>query len=90
MPEAIFRTQDVTKVYDTGSTQVQVLAGLELGQSVITHPSDAIADGVAITEREAQYPPQPSPDSDDLDGDMQSAAHDGSTVPFVICAPTQS
>ena len=54
MPEAIFRTQGVTKVYDTGSTQVHALAGLEPGQSVITHPSDAIANGVAITEREAQ------------------------------------
>ena len=28
--------------------------GLRHGQHVITHPSDAIADGVAITEREAQ------------------------------------
>ena len=54
MPEAIFRTQGVTKVYDTGSTQVHALAGLGPGQRVITHPSDAIADGVAITEREAQ------------------------------------
>ncbi|MBU3260375.1 hypothetical protein KPG71_10155 [Roseovarius sp. PS-C2] len=49
-----FRTRGVTRVYDTGSTQVLVSAGLEPGQRVITHPSDAIADGVAITEREAQ------------------------------------
>lgn len=45
------------QVIETGrrnSSSVQVLAGLEPGQSVITHPSDAIADGVAITEREAQ------------------------------------
>lgn len=30
MPEAIFRTQGVTKVYDTGSTQVHALAGVDL------------------------------------------------------------
>lgn len=30
MSEAIFRTQGVTKVYDTGSTQVHALAGVDL------------------------------------------------------------
>lgn len=34
-----------------GATMAQVLAGLEVGARVVTHPSDAIADGVAVVDR---------------------------------------
>ncbi|ARE38726.1 putative RND efflux membrane fusion protein [Rhodovulum sp. P5] len=34
-----------------GETTAQILSGLQAGASVITHPSDEVADGVAVVER---------------------------------------
>ena len=52
-PDGTARLQ-VIELGRRNDTGAQVLSGLEAGQRVITHPSDAIRDGVRIVPRDGE------------------------------------
>jgi HlyD family secretion protein len=41
----------IVTIGQRGARQAEVLEGLEEGDVIVTHPSDAVADGVMIVDR---------------------------------------
>ncbi|GAA5068332.1 HlyD family efflux transporter periplasmic adaptor subunit [Roseibacterium beibuensis] len=55
---AVFVVEDgiarerIIEIGQRGTRMAQVIGGLEAGEAIITHPSDAISDGVPVVDRE--------------------------------------